>query len=224
MTSTPDFLPRPKSAADAQSEFEKMFGDPRRLNRYLATGLIAATALSLTMLVFCFQLLGQKKEKVVVRIDDVGRAEAIGFTNTYKVQPSEVRYFLTEFMRRYYSRNRKTIIEDFRRSLLFLDEPLATARMNAERNTKALDKFRVSGDDEVSVNVRNVVIENLDHEPYTAQVQLENAYVTQSGTESKREKFIVNVSFVVAKEVSNAAVPVNPLGLTITALSENQAF
>jgi hypothetical protein len=70
----------------------------------------------------------QNFRPLVIRIDDLGRAEAINYHNLeYKPQDAEAKYFLSEFCALYYRRNRYTIQDDFSKSLYFLDGKLATA-------------------------------------------------------------------------------------------------
>jgi type IV secretion system protein VirB5 len=49
---------------------------------------------------------------LVIRVNEVGRAEAVAYQDfTYKPQAPEIRYFLTQFVTGYYSRNHKTVAQ-----------------------------------------------------------------------------------------------------------------
>src|ERR1700675_4674353 len=56
----------------------------------------------------------QDFKPLVIRINDIGRAEAVKYdTLGYKPQDAEIKYFLSEFCRLYYSRNRYTVRDNF---------------------------------------------------------------------------------------------------------------
>src|SRR5260370_26556815 len=70
----------------------------------------------------------QNFRPLVIRIDDLGRAEAINYHNLeYNPQDAEAKYFLSHVCNLYYRRNRYTIQDDFSKSLYFLDIKLANA-------------------------------------------------------------------------------------------------
>ena len=67
---------------------------------------------------------------LVIRIDELGRAEAVDYKSLeYHPGDREAKYFLSEFCRLYYRRNRYTIHEDFTKALYFLDGKLANDTM-----------------------------------------------------------------------------------------------
>lgn len=225
MAASTHLLPRAKSPSDAEFEFHKLVaGDPRLLCKYLAVICCVLGILAIGLLALNFHTATQQRERIVIRVDDVGRAQAIGFSHIYKVEPAEVKYFLADFVTHYYGRNRQTLRSDIERSMYFLDTQLATARMGAERTNKVIEKFLVSSDDQVDIKVNNIVVGDLSQEPYTVKVDLDKIYVSRSGSETKREKFVDEITFTRNKDVPNAYLLVNPLGLVILALRENQAF
>ena len=64
----------------------------------------------------------------MVRIDEVGRAEAVQYDATaYQPQPPELRYFLTQFVVKHFSRIRSTVQREYPDSLFFLEPTLADA-------------------------------------------------------------------------------------------------
>jgi type IV secretory pathway TrbF-like protein len=219
-------LPRPKSYEDAETAFQKVMGDPRRLCRILAVALVGCIAVDAGLLLLNFRTASQQRERIVVRIDDVGRAQAVGFATSgaTKVQPNETKYFLAQFVHDYYGRNRASMRDDFMRSLMFLNSPFATARMEEERRTKSIEKFIVGGEDEIEIRVNNIILGDLSHEPYTAQVDITKVYRDRAGNETKQEKYIEGITWQMSADVPNAAVLVNPLGFTILSLREDQAF
>ena len=80
---------------------------------------------------------------LVVRIDEVGRAEAVAYDATrYKPQPPELRYFLTQFVVKHFSRIRATVQREYPDSLLFLEPRSPTPR--SRRTTRAASSKRSS--------------------------------------------------------------------------------
>jgi type IV secretion system protein VirB5 len=198
---------------------------PQIMRNYFAAGMLATSLLSIGLLVLNFRTQAQQRERLVVRIDDVGRAQAVGYsTLEYKPQVAEIKYFLTQFIHDYYSRDRATVRDNFARCMAFLSAPLAASRMDSERKSKAIEKYLVGDSDDVQVQVNNIVLTDLRKAPYVAQVDIEKIYRGRDGAELRREKYVESVTFSFTTEVPNALIPVNPLGLMITYLREDQAF
>ena len=87
------------------------------------------------------------------------------------------------------------------------------------------DKFLAGRSEEIEINVKNVSIEDLRAPPYHATVDFEKVYYSpHDRQEVRREKYTGNFVFVVKEQVSNAMIPVNPLGFTITYFRDDQAF
>jgi type IV secretion system protein VirB5 len=225
MTSGTHLLPRPKSYEDAAEGFAAAIVQPRITNNYLRVALVCSLALSVGLVGLNFRTQSLQRERIVVRIDEVGRAQALGFSSLeYKPQAPEIKYFLTQFVHDYYGRNRATVRDDFQRSMSFLSSTLATVRMDEERKTKAIEKYLIGDADDVQIQVNNIVLADLRKPPYVAQIDIEKVYRGRDGSEMKREKYVESVTFSFANEVPNAMIPVNPLGLMVTYLREDQAF
>lgn len=218
-------LPRPRSDEDATTELLRALGDPRTLNKYLTMALVAAGVGIVGLVGLNIKTATRQTERIVIRIDDIGRATALGFTNLqYTVHPSEVKYYLAKFVHDYYGRNRVTLKEDFSDSMLFLNTEMAQTRMEDERKNKSLEKFLTSGDDQIAIQVNNIVIGDLSKQPYKAQVDMDKIYRDRGGNESKREKVVVSITFGIAPDVPNSVILVNPLGFFMTSIHEDQAF
>ena len=218
-------LPRPKTYEDAADGFARVMAQPQIMRNYFAAGMLATSVLSLGLLALNFRTQAQQRERLVVRIDDVGRAQAVGYSSLeYKPQSAEIKYFLTRFIHDYYGRERATVRDDFSRSMAFLSSPLAAARMEAERRSKAIEKYLVGDSDDIQIQVNNIVLTDLRKVPYVAQVDIEKVFRTRDGSELRREKYVESVTFSFTSEVPNSLIPVNPLGLMITYFREDQAF
>ena len=164
-------------------------------------------------------------QRIVVRINEVGRAEAVAYSDfTYKPQAPEIRYFLTQFVNGFYGRNHKTVREQYVNSLYFLDRQLFDVIDGQDRRSQWVPKFLTSSDDDVNVVVSNVVIEDLTTEPYRARVEFTKVFTNTTGTETKRENWAAEFLFRFNPDVPNSLVPHNPLGLAITYFRQDQAF
>lgn len=225
MASGTHLLPRPKTYEDAAERFAAAIVQPRIMNNHLRIALVGSLALSMGLLALNFRTQSLQRERLVVRIDEVGRAQAVGFSSfEYKPQAPEIKYFLTQFVHDYYGRNRASVRDDFQRSMSFLSSSLASARMDEERRTKAIEHYLIGEADDIQIQVNNIVLADLRKAPYVAQIDIEKVYRSRDGSELRREKYIESVTFSFANEVPNALIPVNPLGLMVTYLREDQAF
>jgi type IV secretion system protein VirB5 len=225
MTTGTHHLPRPKTYEDAAHQFARVMAQPLVTRNYLAAGMIATSLLSIGLLVLNFRTQAQQRERIVVRIDEVGRAQALGYSSLeYHPQAPEIKYFLTQFVHDYYGRNRATVRVDFQRSMAFLSSPLAAPRMDEERKNKAIEKFLVGDTEEVQIQVINIVLTELRKPPYLAQVDIEKVFRGADESELRREKYVDGITFTFTSQVPNALIPINPLGLMVTYLREDQAF
>jgi len=212
----------------AQRQYVEQFGSVLVTNTYLKIALIALCGVILALVALNFRtnqaFLNVKPH--VIRINEVGRAEAVQY-DTFEYQPkeAEIKYFLIDFVQRHYGRMRNTLRESYARSLYFLEGRLADAAIEANKKTNAIEAFLSSASEEIEIRVSNVSIEDLRTAPYRATVDFEKIYyASATRQETKREKYVANFVFVVKDKVPNAMIPVNPLGLTITYFREDQAF
>ena len=204
---------------------------------YFGSTLTTNTALKITVLILAIVIAvlslntvrisraAANVKPLVIRVNDVGRADAIAYQDfTYKPQAPEIRYFLTQFVTGYYSRNHKTVAEQYVNSLYFLDRALFSAIDARDRRTQWLPKFLTSSDDDIDVAVNNVVIEEFQNPPYRARVEFTKVFTNSAGAEVKRENWAAEFVFRINPEIPNQLIPHNPLGLAITYFREDQAF
>ncbi len=163
---------------------------------------------------------------LVIRINDVGHAEAVTYQAAeYKVQEAEIKYFLMDFMSRHYGRIRGAAQDDLTRSLYYLTPRLADQKLAELRQTRSLDEFLSGIGDQIEVSVDQISIEDLRQQPYKATVTYTKSYYSQLDHVLRRqEKFTGHVQFIVLDRVPHNLIPINPLGLTITYIREDQAF
>lgn len=219
----------PKTLENAKRQFVELYGSSLVLNTYLKIALLLVSLLSLGLLFLNFRTQAQyaNLKPLVIRIDDVGRAEAVPYDATsYKPQAPELRYFLTRFVATHFSRLRATVQRDYPDSLFFLTPSLAEATIAQNDRSRTIETFLTSPSaDEVDVEVKNVSFAELTTSPYKAAVDFDLRYFTP-GTrqERRRETYVLQVDFILRDAVPNGFIRVNPLGLQITHFRVDQAF
>jgi type IV secretion system protein VirB5 len=219
----------PKTIENAKRQFVELYGGPLLLNRYLKIAVVLTTLLAVGLLALNFRTQAQyaNVKPLVIRIDDVGRAEAVAYdATTYRPQAPELRYFLTRFVVTHFSRLRATLQRDYPDSLFFLTPALAAATIASNDQTRVLELFLTNPSaDDVDVTVKNVTLTELSAPPYRAAVDFEKTYYGP-GTrqERKRETYVAQIEFTLREAVPNAFIRVNPLGVQITNFRVDQAF
>ena len=226
MTSTPTTLPD-RDFAGAKRRYVEFYAQASVLNRYLKLALVILSLAIIGLIVLNVRTQNMliAFKPLVIRIDTTGRAQAVTYSDLeYHPQAPEIRYFLTDFVARYYGRMRATFRDSYARSLYFLDAPLAEAAMESNQKSAAFEAFLGGSGEEVDIQVLNVVLEDLRKPPYKATVDFEKQFYGPGRNFLRRERYVANVVFVFQDHVPNNLIPVNPLGLTITYLREDQAF
>jgi type IV secretory pathway TrbF-like protein len=213
----------------AAERYLEQYGDPLVMNTYLKITILvlAAIALMLGTLVFRSQRALASVHPLVVRIDDVGRAEAVDYRDfTYRPKEGENKYYLSRWTELYFSRNRYSIQRDFTNSLYFLNADVQRAVVEEFRKNKTMETFiRDLTMPYVDVEVNSVILDDLRQSPYSARIDFVKIYTNPSDhSEIKRERWTVSVTYVFRDEVRNGEIQVNPLGLTIVKFRADQAF
>jgi len=214
---------------DAKRLYLEQYGDPIVTNTYLkiALVLISLVAVGLGLIDLRTIRTFQNFRPLVIRIDDLGRAEAINYHNfEYKPQDAEAKYFLSQFSTLFYRKNRYTIQDDFSKALYFLDGKLADGILDAYRKDDIIKKFITNtAAPEVDIEVKKVSLEEVQTPPFRARVDFYMVYYSPADhSEIKRDLYTANFVFVFKNQVPNELIPINPLGLTITYFREDQAF
>jgi type IV secretory pathway TrbF-like protein len=213
----------------AAERYLEQYGDPLVMNTYLKVTILCLVVVCLTLAALVFK--GQKAlasmHPLIVRINDVGRAEAIDYRNfQYRPQEAENKYYLTRWAELYFSRNRFTIERDQTSALYFLNSDVQRAVIEQERKDNIILTYRNdSTRPYVDVEVKNVVLDDLRQSPYSARIEFEKVYTNPADhTELKRERWVASVTYVFRENVKNSELAVNPLGLTIVRFRADQAF
>ena len=101
----------PKLTAAAEQYLEQ-YGSPIVANSYLRIAVAALSILCLGTLVLAFrtQAMVRNFKPLVIRIDKLGEAQAVNYGSmAYKPQEAESKYFLSQWARLFFARNRYTI-------------------------------------------------------------------------------------------------------------------
>ena len=214
---------------DAKRLYLEQYGDPMVTNTYLKIALTLVSLIAVGLLVLDLKTIRtfENFRPLVIRIDDLGRAEAINYHNLeYKPQDAEAKYFLSQFCALYYRRNRYTIQNDFSKALYFLDGKLADGILDAYRKDDIIKKFLMNTSAaEIDVEVKKVALEDMQTPPFKARVDFYMVYYSPADhSEIKRDLYTANFVFVFKSKVPNELIPINPLGVAITYFREDQAF
>jgi type IV secretory pathway component VirB8 len=222
-------MDRDNAFHDAKRLYLESCGDPMVTNTYLkiALALLSVVCVALALIDLRTIRTFQNFRPLVIRIDDLGRAEAINYHNLeYKPQDAEAKYFLSQFCSLYYRRNRYTIQNDFAKALFFLDGKLANGILDAYRKDDIIRKFLTNTSaPEIDIDVKKVALEEMQNPPYRARVDFYMVYYSPADhSELKRDLYTANFVFVFKTHVPNELIPINPLGMTVTYFREDQAF
>jgi type IV secretion system protein VirB5 len=173
-----------------------------------------------------------------IRIDEMGRAQAIQYTDlNYSPREGEVRTYLTDWANYRYTINRDTIGKKYPLNYYFLSQNLSPQLM-AEDNTNHLVSQVIGGQiEQTDVEVKNVTITSMSQEIVqgvtmargTALVAIDKLYSPRTSHEPRTEHWGISVTYYLnPKQVSDQArifpqfETINPLGLTITEFHENR--
>src|SRR6267154_1787843 len=160
---------RPKTLESAKRQFVELYGSALVMNTYLKIALVLTSLVALGLVGLNFHTASTyaNVKPLVIRIDDVGRAEAVQYdATTYQPQAPELRYFLTQFVVKHFSRIRATIKREYPDSLFFLDPALADATIAQNEQSRVLETFLTNPSaDEVDIEVKNVTFGELSKSP-----------------------------------------------------------
>jgi type IV secretory pathway TrbF-like protein len=213
----------------AAERYLEQYGDPLVTNMYLKIAMLclAALCVMLGLLVFKSQKALASAKPFIIRISDVGHAEAIDYRNfDYRPQEAENKYYLTRWVNLYFGRNRYTIERDQTQALYFLNADVQRAVIEQEQKSNLIATYiKDSTLPYVDIEVKNVILDDLRQSPYSARIEFDKVF-TNTGDQSvlKREKWTATVTYVFNPQVSNEKTTVDPLGLTIIRFRVDQAF
>ena len=161
---------------------------------------------------------------IVVRVDEVGRAEAV----TYEAMEARAdpldpttKYFLNRFIHDFYSRRRATVQENWSRSLRFLTTELANASFRAESRNVALLAAGAARD-ELQVDRVVLRIQANPREPHSATADFDLVRM-EMANEVGRERWTLSLQFLFLEEIPPDLIVFNPMGIIISYLQGDRA-
>lgn len=173
-----------------------------------------------------------------IRIDEMGRAQAIAYSDlNYSPREGEVRTYLTDWANYRYTINRETIGTKYPLNYYFLSQNLASQLMTDDNQNHLVSQVVGGQIEQSDVEVKNVTITSMSQETVqgatiargTALVAIDKLYSPRNSRQPRREHWMLSVTYYLnPKQVSDQAKvfpqfeTINPLGLTITEFHENQ--
>lgn len=205
------------------------YGDAVVTSNYLRIAVALLSIAILGLIILDLKTIHTFKDfrPLVIRIDDLGRAQAVDYKSLeYHPGDREAKYFLSEFCRLYYRRNRYTIHDDFTKALYFLDGRVADNIMEQYRKDDTINAFLNNpASPLVDIDVQKITLEPMEKAPYKALVDFFRVeYAPADHSIVKRTLYTATFLFQFKDDVPNNLIPVNPLGLTIAYFREDQAF
>ena len=210
---------------DAGREFADIWGEMVHQNRGLRTLTAVLTVCVVLLLILVSRLAWMPAPRpIVVRVDDVGRAEAVAYEAVEaRADPLDptTKYFLTRFIYDHYSRRFATVQRDWTRSLEFVTPTLANGIFLGESSAIATVAARLVEEER---QVENVVlrIQAQPEEPHGATADFEIVRLVESAAVG-RERWSVSLQFRFLPAIGPDRVAVNPMGLTITYIQPDEA-
>ncbi len=207
----------------------------RRLSRFVI-GALSFTLLG--ALAAIVSLAHKPVQNRYIRIDEVGRAQAIQYSDlNYSPREGEVRTYLTDWANYRYTLSRDTIAKKYPLNYYFLSQQLASQMMTQDNSDHLVSQVTAGQMEQSDVDVRNVTITTMSDEQVqgvqmskgTALIDLDKLYSARNSREPRTEHWMVSVTYYLnPKQVSDQArifpqfETINPLGMTITEFHENR--
>ncbi len=123
------------------------------------------TVLLLGSMALNFSLAHRPIANRYIRIDEMGRAQAIQYTDlNYSPREGEVRTYLTDWANYRYTINRETIAKKYPLNYYFLSQSLAAQLMNSDNQSHLVSQVVAGQVESSDVQVRNVTITSMSEE------------------------------------------------------------
>ncbi len=185
-----------------------------------------------------FSLARQPLVNRYIRIDEMGRAQAIQYSDLkYSPREGEVRTYLTDWANYRYTISRDTVAKKYPLNYYFLSGSLASQLMREDNQNHLVSQVIGGQIEQSDVEVKNVTITSMSQETVqgalmargTALVALDRLYSPSHSREPRTEHWMLSLTYYLnPKQVSDQAkiYPqyefINPLGLTLTEFHENR--
>ena len=210
---------------DAGAEYAEIWGEAIHTNRHLRVISVGLAIGVLLLIVVVIRIVSVEPPRpIVVRVDEVGRAEAV----TYKAMQAQAdpldpttKYFLNRFIYDYYSRRRATVAQNWARSLRFLSTPLANASFRGDSQNVALLAAGVARGE---LQVARVIlrIQPNPQQPHSATADFDLVRMEMEN-EVGRERWTLSLQFQFLTQIPTDLIAFNPMGIVITYLQGDRA-
>ena len=214
------------SSKDPDREYAEIWGETLSSNRHLRLLSVGLGGLTLLLAVVVVRLgFREMPRPIVVRVDEVGRAEALRYEAVEaKSDPLDptTKYFLNRFIHDHYSRRAATVQERWTRSLRFLTTDLANAAFQDENRNIALVAARAVAEE---TKVENIVLRIHANRspPHGATADFEMVRIRQE-KEVGRDKWSLSLQFSYITRIPPDLMVHNPMGIVITYLQADRAL
>ena len=216
----------PKTKAkDAGAEYAEIWGEAIHSNRHLRVISVGLGMGLLLLIVVVIRVVSVEPPRpIVVRVDEVGRAEAVAYeameAQADPLDPT-TKYFLNRFIHDFYSRRRATVQENWSRSLRFLTTELANASFRSESRNVALLAAGAARD-ELQVDRVVLRIQANPREPHSATADFDLVRM-EMANEVGRERWTLSLQFLFLEEIPPDLIVFNPMGIVISYLQGDRA-
>ena len=207
----------------------------RKLSRFVIG---TESLLLLAAMALIFSLARRPIANRYIRIDEMGRAQAIAYTDlNYSPRDGEVRTYLTDWANYRYTLSRDTLAKKYPLNYYFLSQTLASQLMTDDNQNHLVSQVVGCQIEQSDVEVKNVTITSMSEETVqgatiargTALVTIDKLYSPSNSRQPRTEHWLLSVTYYLnPKQVSDEAKifpqfeTINPLGLTITEFHENR--
>ena len=215
-----------KRDRDAGREYAEIWGEAVQANRKLRRIVVLLAASIVLGVLVLLRIAGAEPPKpIVIRVDDVGRAEALAYeAATAQADPLDptTKYFLNRFVHDFHSRRRATVEEHWTRSLRFLSTGLANAAFGRDGDEVAAV---AAGTVETESQVEQVVlrIHPAPEPPHGATADFDLVHLSGE-QEVRRERWSLTLRFEFLDSVPPELVVHNPMGLLVTYMQADRAL
>ena len=184
----------------------------RKLSRFVIG---TETVLLLGALGLIFSLAHRPITNRYIRIDEMGRAQAIAYTDlNYSPREGEVRTYLTDWANYRYTVSRDTIAKKYPLNYYFLSQNLASQLMGQDNQNHLVSQVVGGQIEQSDVEVKNVTITTMSEETVqnatiargTALVTIDKLYSQRNSREPRTEHWLLSVTYYLnPKQVSDQA-------------------
>ena len=173
----------PKTLENAKRQFVELYGSALVMNTYLKIALVLVSLVALgparPELPHGRAVRRRSSRWSSGSTRSAGPRPCSTTPPRYQPQPPELRYFLTQFVVKHFSRLRATVQREYPDSLFFLEPRLADATIAQNDQSRVLETFLTNPSaDEVDIVVQNVSLSELTTPPYKAAVTFQKVLYT----------------------------------------------